>query len=233
MLYRISFRCSSNIIFQNNDDREEFINHRLCDAAKTYTVNGSGVNMTKFKPCPGPERLTFFFLGRFIFSKGILDFLEAAKIVKSKYPDCRFIILGKFENMNDAVPKEYIEEYTKNGIAEHFPETDNIVDYYTQSSVFVLPTYYREGTPRVILEAMACAKPIITTFTPGCKETVVDGVNGFFVEPQRPKQLAEKMVQFIKDPTLLDKMGRESLSLCAAKYDVEKVNKTMLEIMSL
>lgn len=233
MLYRISFRCSSNIIFQNNDDREDFINQKLCEEAKTHVVNGSGVNMTKFKPCSFPKQITFFFLGRFIFSKGIMDFLEAAKMVKSQYPDCRFIILGKFEEMNDAVPRECVEEYTCTGIAEHFQETDNILEYYAQSSVFVLPTYYREGTPRVILEAMACARPIITTFSPGCKETVVDGINGFFVEQKNPKQLAEKMIHFIKNPDLLDRMGQASLAMCAEKYNVVKVNESMLKIMAL
>lgn len=233
ILYRIGFKCSDNIIFQNKDDQEEFISYKLCDRSKTHVVNGSGVNMLKFKPTVMPDQLTFFFLGRFIYSKGILDFLEAASIIKSKYPELRFIILGKFENINDAVPKEIIDSYVDNGIVEHFPETDNIAKYYAQTSVFVLPTYYREGTPRVILEAMACARPIITTFTPGCKETVIDGINGFFVESKNPEQLAQKMEEFIKNPDLVSQMGNESYKICKDKYDVNIINKEMLNIMKL
>lgn len=233
LLYRIGFKCSSKIIFQNNDDKEEFISYGLCPERKTNVVNGSGVNMSKFKPSETSGQTTFFFLGRFIYSKGIIDFLEAAKILKKEYPHIRFMILGKFENMNDAVSKDEIQYYVNNGIVEHFPETDDISKFYAKTSVFVLPTYYREGTPRVILEAMACAKPIITTYTPGCKETVIDGVNGYFVEPKNPKLLAEKMEFFIKDEHLINTMGAESLRLCSGKYEVSKVNNEMLSIMNL
>lgn len=215
------------------DDREEFTHRNLCPSEKTFVVNGSGVNMTKFTPTPFPEQPSFFFLGRFIKSKGIMDFIKAAYIIKSKYNNSRFFILGKFENINDEAPKEEIKNAIENGIIEHFPETDNISKYYAMSSVFVLPTYYREGTPRVILEAMACGRPIITTNTPGCKETVIDGKNGFFVEIKNPYDLANKCERFILQKDLVEKMGYESYLLCKNKYDVEKVNTEMLRILGI
>lgn len=233
MLYKIGFGCANNVIFQNNDDLNDFTRLKLCSKDKTYVVNGSGVNLNRFKPADLPNKITFFFLGRFIYSKGIMDFLEAAKLLKSQYLDCRFVILGKFERMNDAVPQADIERYIDDGVVEHFPETDNIALYYEQTSVFVLPTYYREGTPRVILEAMACGRPIITTNTPGCKETVINGVNGYFVKPKDPKDLAEKCEVFIKDNDKIKKMGKESLKICREKYDVSKVNAQMLKILNI
>lgn len=173
-------------------------------------------------------------LGRMIYSKGVMDFLKAAKIVKEKYPQTRFMILGKIEvSMQDAIKQEDIEPYVADGIVEHFPETDNIAAYYAQCSVFVLPTAYREGTPRVILEAMASARPVITTRTPGCKETVIEGKNGFFVPVHDPAVLADRMSYFILHPEKIPEMGDASLQLCRSKYEISIINRKMLEIMNI
>lgn len=162
-----------------------------------------------------------------------MDYLKAAKIVKERYPKLRFMILGKIEAMQDGVKAEDIAPYVEGGIVEHFPETDNIAQYYAQTSVFVLPTAYREGTPRVILEAMASARPIITTRTPGCKETVVDGVNGFFVPVHNAEALATAMEYFAQHPDRIAEMGAESLRICREKYEVSIINRRMLDIMHL
>ena len=116
---------------------------------------------------------------------------------------------------------------------EHFGETDNIAKYYEMTSVFVLPTAYREGTPRVILETMACAHPIITTFTPGCKETVVDGENGFFTPIHDSETLVEKMEYFILHPEKVAEMGAKSLEMCKNKYEVGIINENMIKFMKL
>lgn len=233
ILYRISLSGTDNIIFQNKDDQKAFEDLNICKPGKSSVVNGSGVNMTKFKSESYPDKPIFFFLGRFIYHKGLMDFLKAAETIKNKYPDVQFNILGKFENMNDAIPENEINYYIDNNIVNHYPETDNIVDYYNESSVFVLPTYYREGVPRVILEAMACARPIITTYTPGCKETVIEGQNGFFVNIKDHDDLAEKFEYFIKNPESIKVMGEKSLQLCKEKFDVNIINLDMLKIMGL
>jgi glycosyltransferase involved in cell wall biosynthesis len=163
-----------------------------------------------------------------------MDFVKAAKIVKNKYASARFIILGKLEkNLPDAISAEDLMPYVNDGTVELFPETDNIAQYYAMSSVFVLPTAYREGTPRVILEALASARAIITTFTPGCKETVKDGVNGFFVPIHNPTAIADKISYFIENPKAIESMGRESLLLCKRKYEVSIINNEMLSIMGI
>ena len=201
---------------------------------KCHVVNGSGVNMSKYTPTDYPQQPSFFFLGRLVYAKGGMDYVKAAKIVKEKYPNARFMILGKLEkNLPDAITEEDMMPYVNDGTVELFPETDNIAQYYAMTSVFVLPTAYREGTPRVILEAMASARAIITTFTPGCKETVVEEKNGFFVPTHDPDAVAEKMTYFIENPEEIERMGKESLTLCRNKYEIGIINKRMLDIMRL
>lgn len=234
VLYRIGLGTSQKVIFQNIDDLNEFEEHRLVKKEKCHVVDGSGVNMNKYSPSAYPETPSFFFLGRLVNAKGGMDFVKAAKIIKAKHPETRFMMLGKLEkNLLDAITAEDLIPYVNDGTVELFPETDNIAQYYAMTSVFVLPTAYREGTPRVILEALASARAIITTFTPGCKETVTDGVNGFFVPIHDPQALAEKMTYFIEHPEDVANMGAASLELCKNKYEINIINKHMLEIMNL
>lgn len=234
ILYRIGLGAAQKVIFQNVDDLNEFVTNGLVKKEKCHVVNGSGVNMTKFTPSAYPNIPTFFFLGRLVNAKGGMDFVKAAKIVKEKYPNSRFMILGKIDKtLPDAITEEDLMPYVNDGTVELFPETDNIAQYYAMSSVFVLPTAYREGTPRVILEALASARAIITTFTPGCKETVKDGVNGFFVDMHSPEDCAEKMVHFIEHPEDVEKMGNKSLELCKNKYEVSIINRNMIDIMGV
>lgn len=234
VLYKVGLGKAHKVIFQNIDDLNEFVRNKLVKKEKCYVVNGSGVNMNKYTPSSYPEILSFFFLGRLIYAKGGMDFVKAAKIVKRKYPKARFMILGKLEKeLPNAITADDLMPYVNDGTVELFPETDNVSQYYAMSSVFVLPTAYREGTPRVILEALASARAIITTFTPGCKETVVDGVNGFFVPIHNPEVLAEKMIYFIEHPNDVARMGAASLELCKKKYEINIINKRMLEIINL
>lgn len=234
VLYRLGLGAAQKVIFQNVDDLNEFVANGLVRKEKCHVVNGSGVNMTKYTPAAYPEIPTFFFLGRLVKAKGGMDFVKAAKIVKEKYPNSRFMILGKIDKtLPDAVTEEELMPYVNDGTVELFPETDNIAQYYAMSSVFVLPTAYREGTPRVILEALASARAIITTFTPGCKETVKDGVNGFFVDIHSPEDCAKKMTHFIEYPEDVEKMGKESLELCKSKYEVSIINRDMMDIMDV
>lgn len=233
LLYKIGFGVAHHIIFQNIDDLNEFCGRGFCKREKCGMVNGSGVNMTKFTPSEYPAQPTFFMLGRFIHSKGVLDYLEAAKMVKEKYPQAHFMLLGKVEKIQDGITQEELDPYLNAGVATIYPETDKIAEFYAKTSVFVLPTAYREGTPRVILEAMASARAVITTFTPGCKETVQDGKNGFFVPVHAPVALAEKMIHFIEHPEDIEKMGKASYQLCKTKYEVSIINSVMMNLMQI
>lgn len=234
LLYRMGLGAAQKVIFQNIDDLDEFVEHGLVKKEKCYVVNGSGVNMVKYTPSDYPVVPSFLFLGRLVNAKGGMDFVKAAKIVKEKHPEARFMILGKLDTrLPDAISSEDLMPYVNEGTVELFPETDSIAQYYAMTSVFVLPTAYREGTPRVILEALASARAVITTYTPGCKETVIDGKNGFFVPIHDPKAVAEKMTFFIEHPENIAKMGAESLELCRNKYEISIINGEMLSIMGV
>lgn len=234
LLYRIGLGAAEKVIFQNSDDLNEFVEHKLVKRGKCYLVNGSGVNMNVFRPTPYPERPTFFFLGRFVHSKGGMVFAKAARIIKNQNDEARFIILGKFEkDLPDAIRSEELMPYIYDGTLELFPETDNIPDFFAMTSVFVLPTSYREGVPRSILEAMACARPIITTYTPGCKETVIEGENGLFTALCDPDDLAKQMLFFIENPNAIAQFGRSSYKICLNKYEVSIINRNMIRIMDV
>ena len=232
-LYRIGLRRADHVIFQNPDDLKEFVKSKLVKRDKCSYVHGSGVNLDQFQPVPYPKEISFFCLSRLLKSKGVCEYLEAAKIVKEKYPEVNCYLLGKYEiEMQDAVEKEYVEQFIKDGIITRFEETDDVRPYYEQCSVYVLPSY-REGTPRTVLEAMAMGRPIITTDTQGCRETVEDGKNGFLVPIKDSEAVAEKMIWFVEHPAEIETMGKESTILAKKKFDVRKVNRHMMKIMGV
>lgn len=233
ILYRIGFGCTDHVIFQNSDDLEEFCTRGLTKKEKCAVVNGSGVNMAHFQPASLPGEPSFFMLSRLLKSKGVMEYLAAAELVKMKYPQAHFYLLGKYEtSMQDAVSKEVVEGYIRRKIVERFEETSDVRPYYERSSVYVLPSY-REGTPRTVLEAMAMGRAIVTTDTNGCRETVKDGYNGYLVPVGDAETLAEKMEQFIKDENLAKLMGENSIAYCREKFEITKVNRQMLKIMEM
>lgn len=233
LLYRIGFTCADHVIFQNPDDMREFSEKRLVKSSKCSFVNGSGVDISKFRPTDFPDTVSFFMLSRLLKSKGVEEYLNAADIVKKEYPEIQFYLLGKYENsMQDAVSKSLVEDYISRGVVVRYDESDNVIPYYEACSVYVLPSY-REGTPRTVLEAMACGRPIITTDTQGCRETVIDGKNGYLVPVKNSEAIAEKMKVFINNPDLISKMGNSSRSYVEEKFDVNKVNEQMIEIMKM
>lgn len=232
VLYKSAFKKADIVLFQNEDDKALFEKLKFVSAEKTALVNGSGVNTEKFNICPLPEKTTFFMLSRVMYSKGIREYLKACEIVKEKYPDVRCMLLGACEGIQDSLSKEQLAPYIEKGIIEHFGETDNVDEYYKQCSVYVLPSY-REGTPRTVLEAMSMGRAIITTDAPGCRGTVKDGETGYLVPVKNGESVAEKMIEFIKNPDLIKEMGEKSAQYCREKYDVKIVNKSMLKYMNL
>lgn len=230
MLYRMGFAAANTVIFQNPDDCDEFVERGLLKSNKCRLVNGSGVNMQHFTPTSFPEQTTFFMLSRMLKSKGVREYLEAAALVKKKYPEVRFMLLGALEEMPDALKPEEVKAYIEDDVIDHFGETTDVRDYYKQCSVYVLPSY-REGTPRTVLEAMAMGRPIITTDTNGCRETVEDGVNGFLVPVKDIQELADKMELFITNNNQITEMGAESFRICREKFDVNVINRNMINFL--
>ena len=232
MLYRKALRRADKVVFQNEDDKNQFEQLKLANPNKTGVVNGSGVNTDKFFKAGYPERLTFFMLARVMYSKGIREYLQACKIIKDQFPEVRCMLLGACEGIQDSLSKDDLTPYIEKDIIEYFGETDKVEDYYQQCSVYVLPSY-REGTPRTVLEAASMGRPIITTDAPGCRGTVIDGKTGFLVPVKDGVSLADKMIEFVKNPELIECMGQASAEYCREKYDVEKVNVAMCEFLNI
>ncbi|MER2041346.1 glycosyltransferase family 4 protein [Desemzia incerta] len=226
-------RLSNKVFFQNMDNREMFIKMRLVGERKTCIVNGSGVNLEKFYPnFDNDENKTFLFTGRMIRDKGINEFIAATKKVKEIFPEYKFLIIGPFDENITAVNSNEVSKLIEEGLLEHISWTNDINKYMRDCFVFVLPSYH-EGLPRTTLEAMASGKPIITTDVPGCRETVIDGLNGFLIPAKNTEALAKKMVWMIENRERTNHMGKESLKLVKEKFDVHVVNNSMLSKMEL
>ena len=230
--FRMAFKRSKKVIFQNEDDLNLLLNRNLLRQNQVEKINGSGVNLEKFQPLPLPKKPAFLYIGRLIRDKGVMEFLEACRILKSKYKSVRCMLVGPFDTNHSALQPEDLDYFIKNGIVEYFGEIDDVRPYIAQCSTYVLPSYH-EGTPKTVLEAMAMGRAVITTDAPGCRETVVDGVNGFLVEVKNVTQLAEKMELLMHNPQLNERMGIEGLKMVREKFDVRIVNAEINKIMGL
>lgn len=232
MQYKIALKSCKNVFFQNNDDLGEFVRLNLVAPHQTKIINGSGVNLGEFTPQPIPGGHRFLFVGRLIRDKGIFEYMQAARLVKKKYPEASFRVVGPFDTNPTAITPEDMQPFIDDGSIEYLGETNDVRPYLKACTTFVLPSYH-EGTPKAVLEAMAVGRPIITTDAPGCRETVIDGVNGFLVPTRNVQALAEKLIWMIEHPEAIHRMGAESLRICREKYDVRKINFTLLQAMGL
>lgn len=230
--YRAACKASKKVFFQNNDDKNEFINNGLIKEDKIVIINGSGVNLEKFKPEPLPETPAFLFIGRLIKDKGIMEYLEACKRIKAKYPEVRCLLVGPYDSNPSALQPEELNPFIHQNIIEYFGEQSDVRPYIKQCSTYILPSYH-EGTPKTVLEAMAMGRPIITSDAPGCRETVTDGYNGFLVAIKDIDGLVEKMKTLIQDTEMSKLMAERSLKLAREKYDVNLINKSIMQTMEL
>jgi glycosyltransferase involved in cell wall biosynthesis len=232
-LYRLALRSNDRLFFQNPDDRAMFERLDLVRRPdQTILINGSGVDLEAFRPEPLPSAVSFLLLGRLIAEKGIREYIEAARIIRARYSGVVFRFAGRIDNHPTAIPERELQAWVQEGVIEYLGRLDDVRPAIATSSVYVLPSY-REGTPRSVLEAMAMARPIVTTDVPGCRETVRHGVNGYLVPARNVPMLASALERFIADPALIATMGRESRRIAVEKYDVHKVNAVILEAMGL
>jgi len=234
-LYKFAFKFPKRVFFQNNDDLELFVNHNLVDKSKTAVLPGSGVNLEKYQPLPYKRNDTFvfIFIARLLYDKGLVEYIEAIKILQKEHVDAKFQVLGftDFESKL-GVTKHELDEWTSHGYIEYLGHTEDVIPYINHADCVVLPSY-REGTPKTLIEALALSKPIITTNVPGCKETVVDGVNGFMCKVKNSQDLADKMYSMLqKDEKDLNRMGQNGRKFAEIKFDEKIVIKKYLEIIN-
>jgi glycosyltransferase involved in cell wall biosynthesis len=233
-LFRLALARNDVVFFQNPDDLREFVDARLATEQQAVLVNGSGVDLEHFRVAPIPEGEPIFLLvTRLIWEKGVGEYVEAARQLKGRYPNARFRLLGPLDPNPAAVSRAQLETWCADGMIEYLGSTHDVRPALAAASVFVLPSAYREGTPRSVLEAMAMGRPVITTDAPGCRETVVSGQNGFLVPIKDSTALAAAMERFLRDPGLTAAMGAQSRTIAEKKYDVHLVNKAMMQAMGL
>lgn len=232
-LYWLALRGATGVFFENPDDRAFFQNNRLTGrATPLHLVNGVGVNIAHFTPVPLPQDVRFLMIARILADKGVREYAEAARAVKTAFPEAVCDLVGPFDTNPSAVQPREVEAWVAEGIIHYHGATSDVRPPLASTSVYVLPSY-REGTPRTVLEAMAMGRPIITTDTPGCRETVRPGDNGFLVPVQDAVSLAEAMKKLAADAELRARMGQRSLEICREKYDVNLVNRQVLGAMGL
>lgn len=232
-LYKQAFKRSRKVFFQNHDDKNTMIGEGLLSEDKVVMIHGSGVNVEKFVPTALPEKPTCLFIGRLIRDKGVGEFLEACVKMKGIYQDqVRCLLVGPYDSNPSALKPEELQPLVEQGIIEYFGEQTDVRPFISQCSIYVLPSYH-EGTPKTVLEAMAMGRAVITTDVPGCRETVVDGRNGYLVPARNVDAIVDKMTYLCEHPELVEKMGKESRVMACEVFDVRKVNDTILRTMGI
>lgn len=233
--YKVAFTFSKKVIFQNQDDINEFVYQRkYLKLDKCELVNGSGVNMEKYPKHDLPNKISFLMVSRILSFKGVIEYFEAAKKVKDKYPNVEFVYVGSSDNspLSIDIINRY-SNYINSGIVKFYQNQPHVQKFLNNCSIFVLPSYYREGIPRALLEALSVGRPIITTNSIGCKEVINDNKNGFLVTPKDVNELVVKMIYVIENQNLIPQMAEESYQYCLKKFDVNIVNKQILNILNI
>lgn len=230
--YKLALKYCKNVFFQNHDDSSVFVNRKIVTKEKIAYINGSGVNTEKFVPTALPGTPAFLFIGRLIRDKGIAEYLEACRQVKEAFPNIRCLLVGPYDTNPTALKPEELQNYIDNGVIEYFGEQSDVRTFIEQCSIYVLPSYH-EGTPKTVLEAMACGRAIITTDAPGCRETVEDNVNGYLVPIRDTETLVEKMKFLIQNYNSVCEMGKKSRKIAVNRFDVNIVNNQIKKVMEI
>ena len=233
--YRRAFRHVKRVFFQNGEDVGTFEGLGIVDASKVVMTRGSGVNLERFPARPIPGRPSFLFVGRLVRGKGILDYLEAARMVRALRPEAEFHVVGAFDTNPTALSEGELQEYVADGTVTYHGEqkAEDVQRFVERCTAFVLPSYYGEGTPKGALEAMATGRPLIVADAVGCREVVRDGENGFLVPPRCPQAIADAMERLAVDPALAARMGAASRRMAEEVFDVRKVNAVICETMGI
>jgi glycosyltransferase involved in cell wall biosynthesis len=210
-MYKLALCNTSKVFFQNPDDKTlfKFLNI-ISSSNKGLIVNGSGVNIKHYSEVKFPKKISFLMIGRFLVAKGVREYVHAANRIHKKYPKILFYLVGWIDDNPDAIKQNELDKWINDKTIIVLGKLKDVRPAITDSSVYVLPSNYREGTPRTVLEAMAMGRPIITTDAPGCRETVENGVNGYLVPAKSVDALEDAMGKFINNPKLCFQMGKES-----------------------
>jgi len=236
--YAVALNSTQKVFFQNPDDEALFRKMGILKPSiPSRVVSGSGVNVSEYSVAelptidgnPVPK---FLLIARLLTAKGVREYAQAASIIKAKYPQAQFDLVGWIDDNPDAIEQYELDMWIEDGLFNFLGKLSDVKPVIANSSIYVLPSY-REGTPRTVLEAIAMGRPVITTDAPGCRETVIDGHNGYLVPVKNIEALAASMEKFILDPQLITRMGQAARQVAEDKFDVNTVNRIMLMEMGL
>ena len=233
-LYRLGLSQSDRVFMLNKDDKDLFVAENMVSASKVKLLDGIGLDLDHYqaeKPILDP--VCFIFIGRLLGEKGVYEFISAARKVKNLHPEIRFLMLGAIDFNPGSVTNKEINSWVSEGLIEYPGQVTDVRLWIAQASVFVLPSFYREGLPRSTQEAMAMGRPVITTDWVGCRETVEEDVNGFMIPVSDSEALVQAMLKFVKQPELIISMGIESRRMAEKRFNVHKINSLILNEMNI
>ncbi|MBO5722593.1 MAG: glycosyltransferase family 4 protein [Lentisphaeria bacterium] len=236
-LYKFAFLFPRKVWFLNRDDQDIFLSEKLVTVHKAEILNSEGINLDDFKPLENASANTgcvsFLLMARLLWDKGVGEFVEAAKILKNKYPATRFSLLGFLGSNNpSAIPEEKLQEWVDNNYVEYLGTTEDVRSYIAKSDCVVLPSYYREGIPRSLMEGAAMGKILITTDSVGCKDTVDDQVSGFLCKVRDVESLTACMEKVIlMSPEERSGMGLAGRKKMAREFDMKYIINRYMDVL--
>ena len=223
--YRLALdHANSRVIFQNPDDRDLFVKERLLSASRAVLIKGSGVDMAHFRPSPELEGAPLVVLAaRMLWDKGIGEFIEAVHKLRSEDVDARFVLVGASDLGNPAaVPESQLRTWHSEGVVEWWGQRNDMSYVLAQAHIVCLPSY-REGLPKVLIEAAASGRPIVATDVPGCREITINDENGLLVRPRDVASLATALRRLIEDGDLRKRFGMRGREIAVAGFSIERV----------
>lgn len=236
-LYRFALKRSARVFFQNDDDMAAFLAAGMVAPDRIGRVPGSGVDLERFSPHDSAavdgERVTFLFVARMLWAKGLGELVEAARIVRAKHPHSRFHLLGRVEGGAGAIPEAQIQAWIAEGIVDYLGTTDDVPSCIAAAHCVVLPSWYREGVPRSLLEAAAMERPVITTDSIGCRDAVDDSISGFLCRPRDSGDLAARLEAFLSlSPEERREMGKAGRRKMKREFDERIVISRYLDAIT-
>lgn len=219
-LYKKSFKRVKKVFFLNDEDKAEFLQRKLVKESQSVIIHGVGVDLEKFAFRPIKNRATFLMIARMLQTKGVYEYCKCARLVKQKYPEATFAYLGA----EGTVKISDIQEYIDDGSICYLGTTKDVRPHI-ENCVVILLSSYREGLPMAIMEAEAMGRGVITSNNVGCKDTVVDGYNGFLIERSDFKKMAEKCIWAIENPDEVEELGKNARTFAEEHFDSKSISE--------
>lgn len=218
-------------IFQNVDDMSFFVDRGIVDRGNTTLIKGSGVDVKEFIPTPEPSGVPVVMLAsRLVWDKGVAEFVEAARLLDERRVEARFVLVGESDPLNPkAVPTEQLEAWDESGVIEWWGFQDDMPKVFSEVHIVCLPSY-REGLPKVLIEAAASGRPIVATDVPGCREIVRNRVNGRLVPPENSRALSDALRELLGNPERRRRMGEQGRKIVEEEFCLDKVVSQTMDV---